>query len=157
MGSDRAYDVSGVAQANVPVLGEERGTKVLLCFAFRFSRLLTVPYSAKPVESTFRSMLPSSRVCRRPSSGSDMSRARAAVLAYQARAKTSRTWLRRRARSASDRSVSASRSVRRGRTSNSDRRFFCPLSFPSLKLYVLLHMQSRSPHATVHFLYHLLR
>ena len=30
MGSDRAYDVSAVAGSNVPVLGEERGTKVSL-------------------------------------------------------------------------------------------------------------------------------
>ena len=28
MGSDRAYDISAVANTNVPVLGEERGTKV---------------------------------------------------------------------------------------------------------------------------------
>ena len=29
MGSDRAYDVSAVSGSNVPVLGDERGTKVI--------------------------------------------------------------------------------------------------------------------------------
>jgi hypothetical protein len=34
MGSERGYDVGAVAGAPIPVLGDERGTKVRLCGPF---------------------------------------------------------------------------------------------------------------------------
>jgi hypothetical protein len=36
MGSDRAYDISGVSAQSLPVLGEERGTKVRVLVEFGF-------------------------------------------------------------------------------------------------------------------------
>lgn len=69
MGSERGYDVSSVANvgASIPVLGEERGTKVRLSFRLMPCRttLTSVPRSGKPMAWTFPSMQRSSKACRR--------------------------------------------------------------------------------------------
>lgn len=66
MGSERGYDVSAVAGAPIPVLGDERGTKVgfcLLLVSFPFPLLAHFNQnSGKQMEWTYRLMLGSWRV-----------------------------------------------------------------------------------------------
>lgn len=64
MGSERGYDVSAVASAPIPVLGEERGTKVGVLYFMCAQVFLRMLFSAKLVW-TFLSMLRNWRVCRR--------------------------------------------------------------------------------------------
>ena len=58
MGSERGYDISGVVGASVPVLGDERGTKVRVYY-FQTRCPLILSYlrsSARQVVWTFRLM-----------------------------------------------------------------------------------------------------
>lgn len=69
MGSERGYDVSAVANpgASLPVLGDERGTKVCPFSVLRgYVGPLTTPisvHSAKPMAWTSPSMHPNSKAC----------------------------------------------------------------------------------------------
>lgn len=79
VGSERGYDVSAVASgAQLPVLGEERGTKVstdrcplLPCEYLLTCRLAIFGNSARRTAWRYLWMLRSSRVCRIPSFGPD--------------------------------------------------------------------------------------
>jgi len=83
MGSERGYDVSGVAGAPIPVLGEERGTKVRILH-YPFHASLTLFFSARTV-STFLSTPQSWRASRRKSSVGNTIRTRVAMLAFRVR------------------------------------------------------------------------
>lgn len=56
MGSERGYDVSAVAGAPIPVLGDERGTKVRLLIFYLFRPLFNVLIilRGKPMVLMFR-------------------------------------------------------------------------------------------------------
>ena len=98
MGSERGYDVSGVTGAALPVLGDERGTKV--CFSpallsFSFFMLL---FSARQTGLTSRLMLRSLKDCQRRSYVGGTMRIRGGTLVYLGRdgVRTFRIWWQRR-------------------------------------------------------------
>ena len=123
MGSDRAYDISGVSGTaqNLPVLGEERGTKVSVrgkCeFANRADSMSPV-LSERPTESICQSTRVSSRTCRKKSFDGDMMLRAVVLLGSLEAEKTFRTWLRPRWRRRSRRWSDDAR--QRRRNSNSD-------------------------------------
>lgn len=77
MGSDRTYDVSAVAGPNaaIPVLGDDRGTKVcllcLLCLGVRGLIDICDSHSAKQTVLISQLMLPNSKVYQKRSYGED--------------------------------------------------------------------------------------
>ena len=93
MGSERGYDVSAVtgAGAAIPVLGDERGTKVcsLACLSIRSVWLICL-CSGKRTAWTYPSMRQSSRACRRKTCGASTTSTHAVLPVCPARRRTSR-------------------------------------------------------------------
>lgn len=94
MGSERGYDVSAVSSAPIPVLGDERGTKVRIkYFSTIVLETLLIKPSEKQMGSMFLLMRQSWRVCRRRNSVASTMLILVEMLAYlEVVARTSRTW-----------------------------------------------------------------
>ena len=84
MGSERGYDVAAVAGTSLPVLGEERGTKVRSPPASSVYVSLTTFSSGKPTASKSLSTNLNWVICRRTNCASGTRQARAAMLASKA-------------------------------------------------------------------------
>lgn len=113
MGSERGYDVSGLAGngASIPVLGDERGTKVRYSVDHhRIFRAYASQPSARQTVSTCPSMLQSLKVCLKKSCDGNMTLTRAEVPACLALERTFRIWWLRRVRSGRSRTNSENRS-----------------------------------------------
>lgn len=98
MGSERGYDVSAVANAGaaIPVLGDDRGTKVreFARYHSRYNKMLTtglLSFSEKRTAWIFLSTRRSSKACPKTSCDASTTSIHAVLLVYLVRKRTSRT------------------------------------------------------------------
>jgi uncharacterized membrane protein len=129
MGSERGYDVGAVAAgSHIPVLGDERGTKVmLLLYSFVALNIVAVficgsnflyLYSARPMGWMSPSMHQNWKGCRKKSCGASTMHTHVAMREFREARRTFRTWWRRRRRR--DRSWTRSaKNAKRARTRSS--------------------------------------
>jgi len=116
MGSERGYDISQVTSAqNLPVLGEERGSKVRRN-STHDSNEADSHFSARQTGWTFPSMPESWRACLKMSYGASMINIREDPQGLGGRKKTFRIWWRKRWQRR-DKRWNASGRLRRGRNS----------------------------------------
>lgn len=119
MGSERGYDISQVTNPqNLPVLGEERGSKVCEDSTPRKNDIDS-QISAKQTGWIFLSMLASWRAYRKKSYGGSTNNIHEVRQGLQGRKKTSQTWSRRKWRRRNKRWIASGRQ-RKGRNLNFD-------------------------------------
>lgn len=134
MGSERGYDVSQVANPqNLPVLGEERGTKVCRTNQ-RSNKYIDSHFSARRMALTFLSMLANWKAYQKKSYGESTTNIHEVRQVFQGRKKTSQTWWRRKWRRRNKRWI-GNGMQRRGKNSNFDGTSLVPFAIRCTLLF----------------------